>query len=534
MGKWSPEQEEEFREMYEIYGPQWAKIGQLINRDPKYVRDYWRHRYVCDGKLKIGPWTEEEEERLRDAILDAVRKIRQAREQDPNKQNAPKREGDDFDLVDWQQISQAMDRTRNRAQCLWKFKDLRDKGEFSTDLRSTPAGSATVDVSAQLAMAREDLQNMPAEDQYRFVQSLSEARADRDGQIPWHHLVDDEFRKKWKRPTRKLLWHRLRKALPDCHEHSVAENARRLLGIYDARGEFPMARGFIDDREEGKIIGHHKPGERKWVLPKETDGARRMRRRRSRSRSRSTDRSARSTASRELDGIHEPESSDDETIPAKRSETNTPMKWKTVNRRSSGREMATRGRSRAPVPTTSSRGDRRVLSKEFVSESSPSEEGAPDKASVAESDAEQAAEAAPKPSRRAAPREAGSDNESAGLDIDIDSLNRSLRSRSADEEVEDSEPESGRRPSGSPDLGVAPDDYSSVPAAAVGKLKRARNETPSDIDVSQFKKQRKKRKVAERAPFVRPSSTGADYGVSSDVETGANGVGGPSGDEAES
>lgn len=316
-GTWTDEQKEEVHELFETHPEKWAEIAVIINRDQKDVRDYWRNHYLVHQTQIKSRWSEEEEGRLKEVVEEFLGKIRIQRENNDQFRVKPGATGsDDEGLLDWQTISAAMDHTRSRQQCKWKWNDMREKGIVDHDGDTLPLqpgtpGGVNGGISEKLANAREDYRGMSDEDKLLLVEAIHDSQARKDGRIRWSSLVDERFRKKWHRPSLKLIWFRLRQANPEYEKSDVEDNARWLLNHYRAHRTFPVLQDHqVDDQAEEKVINWTR-GSRIWTKP--SDDPRALRERQKRSGSASSRASSRhSITSRIVD------SDDDEAGPSGR------------------------------------------------------------------------------------------------------------------------------------------------------------------------------------------------------------------------
>lgn len=266
-GTWTDEQKEELHELFETHGKKFSHIAGLINRDQRDIRDYWRDHYlVWETQIKRR-WSEEEEAHLTEVVEEALAKIRIQRANSDGSFTRPRAAGDDdHSLLDWHQISVAMDSTRSRRQCKWKWTDMREKGLVGEGSRPPTQASERrlVDTSDELFQARQDLANMTDEDKKRLIEAIHVCGAMDDARIPWPRLVNNQFRAKWTRLTLKLAWFRLRRSVPDYELNTVEDNARYLLNHKINFEDFPLFReGHIDDLAEEKLI-HTPHGARRW------------------------------------------------------------------------------------------------------------------------------------------------------------------------------------------------------------------------------------------------------------------------------
>lgn len=300
-GTWTQEQKEEVHELFETHPKKWTEIAGMINRDPKDVRDYWRNTYlVLESQIK-SRWSKDEEERLREAVEEALSKIRITRENSDEPQRKSRgKSGDDEAMIDWQQISEAMDLTRSRQQCKWKWVDMREKGLVGDDSISLPtqtrssagtSGTRINGISEELANAREDYRGMSPEEKYRLIDAIKDSGAREEKYIPWRTLVDERFRTKWHRPVLRLVWYRLRQTVPNYQDQDVEANARFLVNYYHMHQLFPRFDDNAIDEQAEETVVHYNRG--KWVWKRPSGNLRAVRERQRRSSSASSRASSR-------------------------------------------------------------------------------------------------------------------------------------------------------------------------------------------------------------------------------------------------
>ncbi|KAI7774447.1 hypothetical protein LA080_008759 [Diaporthe eres] len=332
-GRWDEEQKEQLHDLFDKHGTKFAAIASLINRDQKDIRDYWRNHYVVDGHQRKSRWKPDETEMLKQAVEEALNKIRIDRENNDQFRPRPRAKGfDDESLLDWQQISAAMGLTRNRQQCKFKWQDLKDKGvvgDGNDHLPKASRESKTINgMSEVLANAREDYRVMSVDDQLQVIEAVHDSGATSDSKIRWNSLVDERFRAKWRRPSLKLVWFRLRKTVPDHEEQDVQSNARYLLNYYNVQQSLPRIEDHqADEQVEEKLVNTH-PGSKVWRTPSQEPRAVRERQRRSSSASsRASSRASEKVSSQIL---RVPGNDDDEYgEPAQRGRDHTPRSGST-------------------------------------------------------------------------------------------------------------------------------------------------------------------------------------------------------------
>ncbi|XWW96830.1 hypothetical protein V2A60_004810 [Cordyceps javanica] len=248
-GTWTFEQDNELSGLINQHGTKWAHIAGIINRHPEDIRDRYRNYLVCGGAQKKEPWSDEEEARLTQLIQDAMKDIDEIREKDPTKEilKRPYEE-----LVDWQNISELMERTRSRLQCITKWKSMNLRIQTQDKLASTEPDS---NISFRLDKARRQLEDMPETEKYRLVLAINSTSASPTDKVPWQKLCDKQFRNLWHRSTLELVWSRLVKSVPGSAMRTVRECAQFLVDAYDQAGELPNIAGAgWDDEEEMQLI----------------------------------------------------------------------------------------------------------------------------------------------------------------------------------------------------------------------------------------------------------------------------------------
>lgn len=248
-GTWTKEQESELRDLIDMHGQKWSKIASLINRHPEDIRDRFRNYVVCGTSQKKDAWVQEEESRLSQYVIEAMRAIDDLRVEQPSRELLRKPYEE---LIDWQNISERMDRTRSRLQCITKWKSMNLKLHGSDKLASLQPDSQ---ISFNLERARRQIAAMPEEERYRLVMAIRNTAVGIDAKIPWQKLLDKPFRNEWHRATQVLLWHRLKRQVPQWEAKSVRDSAQYLIDQYNQTRELPDVDGDDwDDAEEMQCV----------------------------------------------------------------------------------------------------------------------------------------------------------------------------------------------------------------------------------------------------------------------------------------
>ncbi|KAK0382644.1 hypothetical protein NLU13_8615 [Sarocladium strictum] len=249
-GTWTPEQEAELRYLIDIHGTKWSQIAGLINRHPEDIRDRYRNYIVCGDRQRKDAWTEEEESRLTQYFIEAAEAIDDLRRSQPDRELLKKSYEE---LIDWQNISERMDRTRSRLQCITKWKAMNLKTNGKDKVQALQPNSQ---ITFKLEKARRQLHDMPETERYRLVLAIQGTAAGTESKIPWQKLIDKQFRTRYKRPTQFLLWTRLKQTIPGHESKTVRDIAQELVHRYEQDGSLPAVDddSMYDVHEERELL----------------------------------------------------------------------------------------------------------------------------------------------------------------------------------------------------------------------------------------------------------------------------------------
>ncbi|GAO18433.1 hypothetical protein UVI_02042520 [Ustilaginoidea virens] len=249
-GTWTAEQDAELTALISVHGTKWSHIAALINRHPEDLRDRYRNYTVCGRNQRKDAWTEEEEARLTQCIMGSMRAVDALRIGKPEDSVLWKSSYEE--LIDWQDISERMDRTRSRLQCITKWKAMNLRISGGDELACTQPDSR---ISFRLEKARRQLASMPGEERYRLVVAIHCNAVGKDVKIPWQRLVDKMFRNQWHKRTQMLLWRRLRSLTPCPAESTVWNATHYLMEYYKSAGELPdVPDELFDDADEMQFM----------------------------------------------------------------------------------------------------------------------------------------------------------------------------------------------------------------------------------------------------------------------------------------
>lgn len=245
-GTWTLEQDNELASLINIHGSKWSYIAGIINRHPEDIRDRYRNYLVCGGAQKREAWDNDEEARLTRFVQDCMEAIDDMRKNETGNPDMMQKSYEE--LIDWQNISERMERTRSRLQCITKWKSMNLRIHSKEKLVSAEPDS---NISFRLDKARRQLEDMPDTEKYRLVLAINSTSAPTAVKIPWQRLCDKQFRSLWHRSTQELVWSRLVKSVPGSDMRTVRDCAQYLVDKYDQDGELPNigGEGWDDDEE---------------------------------------------------------------------------------------------------------------------------------------------------------------------------------------------------------------------------------------------------------------------------------------------
>ncbi|KAI1086799.1 hypothetical protein F5B19DRAFT_110340 [Rostrohypoxylon terebratum] len=236
-GTWTEEQQEELERIWKQHGNKYALIGKIINRHPEDVRDRVRNYAICGDNRRSDPWTLDEEEKLQAIISEALQAIREQR-----RLGKIRVQEADEELIDWQRVSELMDRTRSRLQCIQKWKIINRHGPN----RGSIDGDEVMSVDQMIQKARDEADAMSNRDRFSIVKAVDASGVKADSRIPWAKVRSLHLEDRWTRPTIMLAWYRLRHSVPDWNIMTIPEITIQLGKKYreTRKLEYPSGRSY--------------------------------------------------------------------------------------------------------------------------------------------------------------------------------------------------------------------------------------------------------------------------------------------------
>ncbi|KAI0389669.1 hypothetical protein F5Y17DRAFT_111899 [Xylariaceae sp. FL0594] len=216
-GTWTPEQQAELKEMYDLYGNRYSLIGGLINRHPEDIRDRIRNYLVCGDNLRKDAWTAQETEQLVAIVQQAVAEIQKQRAARGLDTSRPVE-----DDINWQLVSEGMGRTRSRLQCISKWKTIKPQ------LEGEGMDGELLAIDEIIAQARETALTMSYRNRSLVIKTILKSGANADSRIPWLK-IRNELNQQWTRPPLMVVWFRLKRSIPNFQSLNVKEVCSLLL-----------------------------------------------------------------------------------------------------------------------------------------------------------------------------------------------------------------------------------------------------------------------------------------------------------------
>lgn len=104
-GKWNSQDDELLTRLANTKQGNWKEIGSIMGRMPEDCRDRWRNYIKCGENRLMSRWSQEEEEKLKQIVSDMLTRLK-------------------LNTINWTLVSEAMNGTRSRIQCRYKWNKL--------------------------------------------------------------------------------------------------------------------------------------------------------------------------------------------------------------------------------------------------------------------------------------------------------------------------------------------------------------------------------------------------------------------------
>lgn len=258
-GSWTDEQDQELREAYEKHPNKWKQIGETVHRFPEDCRDRWRNYLVCGDNMRKDAWDKEEEERFKEVVQECIEMVREMKRVSTDPRDKAK---SDDSLVDWNVVSQKMDHTRSRLQCINKWKKIKDREEVIVD---DPVLAKPISETWRIEEAEHVARKMKAKEKLLLLYAVRESGAGREGKIPWKRVQEDVPGKPRKMAMR-VAFRQMRQHIEDNEDMALQDIVDLLIDAFEASvPSEPL--GFDDDferfRSSQKVLSKKKKNKSK-------------------------------------------------------------------------------------------------------------------------------------------------------------------------------------------------------------------------------------------------------------------------------
>lgn len=223
-GKWTPEEDDALKAAYEDKPNQWTHIGRVLERMPEDCRDRWRNYVVCGENRKTDHWDAEEERTLAEAVNECIQKIKDdARAKAKDEGHAFREEQDWEALLNFNTVSEKLEHTRSRIQCLqhWKAMGIRE-AEGRTKRRNRKAGDQMPTPSRARSNVKGERHETPRikykkmlpGDKHRILTDvLMNSEVYDEDKVNWGLLTQRSGLRYWTPKERKFVWTKAKKTM---------------------------------------------------------------------------------------------------------------------------------------------------------------------------------------------------------------------------------------------------------------------------------------------------------------------------------
>ena len=247
-GVWTESGDEMLRKAVAEKGNSWKAVGALINRFPEDCRDRYRNYHVNAENRNRTHWTEAETKNLCWAVYDCMlarkAEAKKAKEEKYRGRDMPESEPEDSDqeirdmkLINWQAVSDRMGESggsRSRLQCSFKWGKLKkaERDQYMREIRDMLKDHKKSEGRKpkwRHRRAIRKLRNMKSGDRHHLLQALLTCDVEKEENIHWRKLGDEEFRARWTTRDKKAAWEVFKKGVPGSDTADYRDVVQHLL-----------------------------------------------------------------------------------------------------------------------------------------------------------------------------------------------------------------------------------------------------------------------------------------------------------------
>lgn len=268
-GKWTDKEDEELDEAYSATPNKWTAIGDRLQRMPEDCRDRWRNYVSCGDSRRMAVWTEGEEMKLSEAVHEAMHDIHEGAKRDAKERKIAFREDQDWEaLINFNVVSEKMQHTRSRLQCLTHWKKIkarsaREEAGETVD-RRRKSGSRRDNWRSGTAYA--NYNHMTPGDKYTILRGILDSDTYNEERIPWRLISQRVGDSPWTTADRKAAWERMKYLIEP--QDTLMDTVRALMD-YLEKNHAHQLDDFYEGPRPKRKKGRKKGGKNRKTIERE-------------------------------------------------------------------------------------------------------------------------------------------------------------------------------------------------------------------------------------------------------------------------
>ena len=252
-GKWTEEEDEELRVAYAKYKDSWKKIGLEIDRMPEDCRDRWRNYVVCKDNRTEGAWLGSEEAALWTAWVEACERLTLGRKNEAIEKGLVFNPADiDYERdVNWSLVSKQLGGKRSRLQCMYKFKQIRDREQREKKKEEERAATGDTEdrKSWRIKAAEVNYKRMLPGDKFKILKEIASVGAEDERALNWTLISQMYADGRWSSADRKVVLRESKNMMLQHDPSEFKEHLETLLGQLEKRWA-----GQLDQFFDGDVL----------------------------------------------------------------------------------------------------------------------------------------------------------------------------------------------------------------------------------------------------------------------------------------
>ena len=264
-GTWTEEEDQDLRDAIDLKGKRWVAVAEICERLPEDCRDRYRNYLVCNPEVKNSKsWTDAECKDLCRAVGECIYLLRKDRHQrkalgieDDMDADSEDEQFIDAKLINWAIVSDRMEGSRSRLQCLYKWNAMKniERKRYQREVRETGKKMAHLIKTGKLPESRviqaqkKVASRLLPGDKCDILRSVLRCGVRSDEMVDWKLVGEgEEWRDRWVTTDLKMAWEQI-KGSSEAAEGGFIEQVRTLLQD-------------LMDKESDRLDERYKPGKR--------------------------------------------------------------------------------------------------------------------------------------------------------------------------------------------------------------------------------------------------------------------------------